>query len=115
MNYVYAEEMDDEHPGPELPVAALSSEAPADLGERVESDPATEERPGTELFGLPMMLFIFALIALVKGLITGSAGFTIIGAIVAGGIFLMLCFNQPLTHFFHWVWDLIRYIFRPII
>ena len=40
---------------------------------------------------------------------------TILSAVVAGGIFLAFCFNQPLTHFFHWVWDLIRYLFRPII
>ena len=61
---------------------------PTDRGERVESEPAVEERPGTELFGLPMMLLIFALIAVVKGLITGNTGFTIVGAVVAGGIFL---------------------------
>jgi membrane associated rhomboid family serine protease len=63
---------------------------PTDLGERVESEPAAEERRGTELFGLPMMLLIFALIAVVKGLITGNTGFTIVGAVVAGGIFLAI-------------------------
>jgi hypothetical protein len=63
---------------------------PTDLGERVESEPAVEERRGTELFGLPMMLLIFALIAVVKGLITGNKGFTIVGAVVAGGIFLAI-------------------------
>ena len=37
-----------------------------------------------------MMLLIFALIAVVKGLITGNKGFTIVGAVVAGGIFLAI-------------------------
>ena len=63
---------------------------PTELGGRVESEPAVEERPGTELFGLPVMLLIFALIAVVKGLITGNKGFTIVGAVVAGGIFLAI-------------------------
>jgi len=40
---------------------------------------------------------------------------TILCAIVAAAIFLAFCFNHPLTHLFHWIWDLIRYIFRPII
>ncbi len=40
---------------------------------------------------------------------------TVLAAIVAGGIFLAFVFNHPITHFFHWIWDLIRYIFRPII
>ena len=30
-------------------------------------------------------------------------------------LFLAFCFNHPITHFFHWVWDLIRYLARPII
>jgi hypothetical protein len=40
---------------------------------------------------------------------------TILSAIVAGGIFLAFVFNHPLTHFFQWVWDLLRYLARPII
>jgi hypothetical protein len=40
---------------------------------------------------------------------------TILSAIVGGLIFLMLAFNHPITHFFHWVWDLLRWICRPII
>jgi hypothetical protein len=40
---------------------------------------------------------------------------TILSAVVAGGIFLAFCFNHPLTHFFGWIWHLIRWIFRPII
>ncbi len=88
----------DAHSGSD-PLAAGEPElqAPADPEERVESEPLVEERPGTELFGLPMMLFIFALIAVVKGLITGSAGFTIIGAIVAGGIFLAIGFSMTIA------------------
>jgi len=38
-----------------------------------------------------------------------------LAAVFAAGIFLAFCFNHPITHFFHWVWDLIRYLFRPII
>ena len=40
---------------------------------------------------------------------------TILAASVAGGIFLALCLNHPITNFFHWIWDLIRYLARPII
>jgi len=40
---------------------------------------------------------------------------TTLSIVVAGGILLMFVFNHPLTHFFHWVWDLIRYLARPII
>ena len=86
------------HGEPE-PFAAGEPElqAPAEPEQRVESEPLVEERPGTELFGLPMMLFVLALIAVVKGLITGSAGFTIIGAVVAGGIFLAIGFSMTIA------------------
>ena len=40
---------------------------------------------------------------------------TILSVVATGVIFLAFCFNQPLTHFFHCVWDLIRYLARPII
>ena len=40
---------------------------------------------------------------------------TILSVVVAGVIFLAFCLNQPITDFFHWVWDLIRYLARPII
>ena len=87
--------------GPPGPGASGTDEEalqdPTDLGERVESEPAVEERPGTELFGLPMMLLIFALIAVVKGLITDNAGFTIVGAVVAAGIFLAIGFSMTIA------------------
>ena len=40
---------------------------------------------------------------------------TILSAIVAGLIFLMLVFGQPLLATGHWIWDLLRYFARPII
>jgi len=40
---------------------------------------------------------------------------TILSVVFAGVLFLAFCFNHPITHFFHWVWDLIRYLARPII
>ena len=40
---------------------------------------------------------------------------TILSIVVAGVLFLAFCLNQPITNFFHWVWDLIRYLARPII
>ncbi len=40
---------------------------------------------------------------------------TILSALVAGGIFLGLVFNAPLTHLGNWIWDLLRYLARPII
>ncbi len=73
------------------------SPQPGPPEERVESEPLPEERAGTELFGLPMMLFVFALIAVVKGLITDNSGFTLIGAIVAGGIFLAIGFSMTVA------------------
>jgi hypothetical protein len=72
-------------------------EGPAEPEERVESEAMPEERAGTELFGLPMMLFIFALIAVVKGLITGNKGFVIVGAVLAAGIFLAIGFSMTVA------------------
>jgi hypothetical protein len=40
---------------------------------------------------------------------------TLLAASFAAALFLVFCFNQPITHFFHWVWDLVRWIARPII
>lgn len=40
---------------------------------------------------------------------------TILSALVAAGVYFAFCFNGPLTHLFQWIWDLIRYLFRPII
>ena len=40
---------------------------------------------------------------------------TILSALVAGGLFLALSFAQPLLNTGHWIWDLIRYFARPII
>jgi len=40
---------------------------------------------------------------------------TILSALVAAGMFFALCLNGPLTHFFQWVWELLRYLARPII
>ena len=40
---------------------------------------------------------------------------TALSGLVAAAIFLAFCFNVPLTHLFHWVWDLLRYLARPII
>jgi hypothetical protein len=75
----------------------LGLEDPGQPEERVESEPLPEERAGTELFGLPMMLFILALVAVVKGLITDNSGFTIVGAVVAGGIFLAIGFSMTVA------------------
>ena len=46
---------------------------------------------------------------------TYITAWTVLATLAAAVIFLMFCLNQPLTDFFHWVWNLIRYIFRPII
>jgi hypothetical protein len=87
-----------EEAAPQVPRAEEPApEDPTDLGERVESEPLAEERPWTELFGLPMMVFIFALIAVVKGLITGSVGFTIVGGIVAAGTFVLIGFSMTVA------------------
>ncbi len=40
---------------------------------------------------------------------------TILSAIVAGSIFLMFVFGQQLLSTGHWIWDLIRYLAKPII
>ena len=77
--------------------AAPDHTDPADLAERVESEPPIEERSYTEAFGLPMLLFAFALVAVVKGLIDGNEGFTIVGAVVAGGIFLAIGFSMTVA------------------
>ena len=63
---------------------------PTELPERPESEPLAEERPYTEFFGLPAMILVFALIAVIKGIITENLGFTIVGAVVAGGVFVVI-------------------------
>jgi hypothetical protein len=40
---------------------------------------------------------------------------TILSIIVAAGIFLAFIFGSTLMHTGHWIWDLLRYLARPII
>jgi hypothetical protein len=40
---------------------------------------------------------------------------TTLSALVAAAIFIGLCLNGPLTHAGQWIWDLLRYLARPII
>ena len=40
---------------------------------------------------------------------------TILAATFSAALFLVFCFNHPITHLFHWIWDLLRYLARPII
>jgi hypothetical protein len=70
---------------------------PTELPERPESEPLAEERPYTELFGLPAMILVFALIAVIKGIITENLGFTIVGAVVAGGVFVVIGFAMTIA------------------
>lgn len=49
-----------------------------------------EERPGSSFFGLPAMMLALALVAVIKGVAEENLGFTIVGAIVAAGIFLAI-------------------------
>jgi hypothetical protein len=49
-----------------------------------------EERSGSEFFGLPAMIFIFAVIAMLKGILEENLGFTIVGAVVAVGSLLAI-------------------------
>ncbi len=65
-----------------------------ELPERPESEPLPEDRPYTELFGLPTIMFLIALFAMLKGIYEGSAGFTIVGAVVAGGVLLAIGFSM---------------------
>jgi hypothetical protein len=43
-----------------------------------------------ELVGVPAMIFVLGIVALVKGLLTENIGFTIIGAIVSFGVFVFV-------------------------
>jgi lipopolysaccharide export LptBFGC system permease protein LptF len=52
--------------------------------------PAVDDRRGSGFFGLPAMMLAFALVAVFKGLAEENLGFTIVGAIVAAGIFLAI-------------------------
>ncbi len=65
---------------------------PADeeLPERPESEPLPEERRYTELFGLPAMILIVALVAVVKGIVDQQLGFAIVGAFVSVGVLLAI-------------------------
>jgi hypothetical protein len=44
----------------------------------------------SELLGVPAMVFVLALVALVKGLITENIGFTIVGAVASFGLFVFV-------------------------
>ena len=70
---------------------------PTELPERPESEPMPEERRYTELFGLPTMMLLIALVAFGKGLYTGNLGFTIVGAVVAVGILLAIGFSMTVA------------------
>jgi hypothetical protein len=63
---------------------------PSELPERPESEPMPEERRYTELFGLPAMLLVAALVAVVKGIIDQQLGFAIVGAVVSVGVLLAI-------------------------
>jgi hypothetical protein len=65
--------------------------------DRPESEPLAEERPYTEFFGLPAMILVFALIAVIKGIVTENLGFTIVGAVVAGGVFVLIGFAMTIA------------------
>ncbi|HEY0523864.1 MAG TPA: hypothetical protein VGD08_10770 [Stellaceae bacterium] len=69
--------------GPTRPGEHVASEPE----ERPESEPPIEERRFVEFFGLPAMILLFALAAVIKGIVDQQIGFTIVGAVVAAGIF----------------------------
>ena len=59
---------------------------PPEPDERPESEPLPEERRFTELFGLPAMVLLIALVAVGKGIADHQLGFAIVGAVVALGV-----------------------------
>jgi hypothetical protein len=63
---------------------------PSDPPERPESEPLPEERRYTELFGLPSMILIFALIAVLKGVLGHELGFAIVGGVASVGVLLAI-------------------------
>jgi hypothetical protein len=75
----------------------MPDEEPTEPQERPESEPLAEERRYTELFGLPAMILVFALIAVIKGIVTENLGFTIVGAVVAGGVFVLIGFAMTIA------------------
>jgi hypothetical protein len=75
----------------------MVDEEPLEPQERPESESMPDERRYTELFGLPMMILIFALIAVVKGIVDEQLGFTIVGAVVAGGVFVAFGFSMSIA------------------
>ncbi len=71
------------------PEAAAPDPSEPDFGPegRPESEPPVEERRFVEFFGLPAMILLVAIAAVIKGIVTQQLGFTIVGAVVAAGIF----------------------------
>ena len=63
---------------------------PTELPERPESEQMPEERRFTELFGLPAMIFLFAVAAVIKGIIDNQLGFAIIGGLATVGVLLAI-------------------------
>jgi hypothetical protein len=83
--------------GQEGPVEPASATDPTELAERPESEQFPEERPYTELFGLPAMIFLIALVALIKGIFEQQLGFTIIGALACGGVLLSIGLSMTIA------------------
>jgi hypothetical protein len=76
---------------PELPPEELP------LGERPESEHPPDERRGSELFGLPAMIFLVAIVAVIKGLVTENLGFTIVGLVAAFGVLLAIGLSMTIA------------------
>jgi hypothetical protein len=56
-----------------------------------------DDRPWTELLGLPAIIFVLALVAFLKGIFEENLGFTIVGAVVGLGVFLAIGLSMTIA------------------
>jgi hypothetical protein len=71
---------------------------PPDLPERPQSEPLPEERGWTAFLGLPSLILVLAILALVKGIAEQNLGFAIMGAVVAVGVLLAIGYSMTIAN-----------------
>lgn len=65
--------------------------------ERPESEPLPDERRGSELFGVPAMVLLLAVVAMVKGAFEDNLGFVLVGAVVVLGTLLAVGYSMTIA------------------
>jgi hypothetical protein len=62
--------------------------------ERPESESLPDERPWTVILGLPSLILLLALVAVIEGIADQNLGFAIVGAVVAVGVLFAIGYSM---------------------